>query len=83
MTRLRLLLLSTLIAAWPAHAQTFNGYECTEDCSGHEAGYEWAQDNDIDDESDCSTASNSFNEGCQSFVDEQDVEQSEDEAEEE
>lgn len=49
---------------------TFHGYECTDDCSGHEAGYEWAEDNDIADEADCDGNSNSFNEGCQAYVEE-------------
>lgn len=49
---------------------SFNGYDCTEDCSGHEAGYEWAEENDIDDEYDCDGNSNSFIEGCQSYVEE-------------
>lgn len=48
----------------------FNGYECTQDCSGHEAGYEWAEDNDIEDENDCGGNSNSFIEGCLSYVEE-------------
>ena len=47
---------------------TFHGYECTEDCSGHEAGYSWAEENDISDEYDCDGNSNSFNEGCQAYV---------------
>lgn len=47
---------------------SFNGYDCTEDCSGHEAGYNWAENNDIYDESDCSGNSNSFIEGCVSYV---------------
>lgn len=47
---------------------TFNGYDCTDDCSGHEAGYEWAEDKGIYDESDCGGNSNSFIEGCVSFV---------------
>lgn len=47
---------------------SFNGYECTEDCSGHEAGYSWAENNDIYDESDCGGNSNSFIEGCISYV---------------
>ena len=50
--------------------ETFNGYECTYDCSGHEAGYEWAEDNDISDEYDCDGNSDSFNEGCTSYVEE-------------
>jgi hypothetical protein len=60
---------------WPVYnnsgsSYTFNGYDCTEDCSGHEAGYEWATENDIDDVSDCDGNSNSFNEGCYSYVEE-------------
>jgi len=50
--------------------KTFNGYDCTDDCSGHEAGYNWAEENDIYDEYDCDGNSNSFNEGCISFVEE-------------
>ena len=54
-----------------SHAEDFKGYPCTEDCSGHEAGYEWAERNDIDDEFDCGGNSNSCIEGCQAFVEEQ------------
>lgn len=50
------------------NAATFDGYQCTDDCSGHQAGYDWAQEKDIDDISSCTTASQSFNEGCESFV---------------
>lgn len=49
---------------------TFHGYDCTEDCSGHEAGYEWAEENDIDDEYDCTGYSDSFIEGCEIYVEE-------------
>jgi hypothetical protein len=49
-------------------AQSFYGYTCTENCSGHEAGYEWAEENDIDDEDDCSGNSQSFIEGCYAYV---------------
>ena len=48
--------------------RTFKGYECTEDCSGHEAGYEWAENNDISDIDDCGGNSRSFIEGCQAYV---------------
>lgn len=50
----------------------FNGYECIDDCSGHEAGYEWAEENGItqDDVDNYSGNSNSFMEGMQSYVDE-------------
>jgi hypothetical protein len=55
-------------------ADTFLGYECTDDCSGHEAGYEWAGDNGIDDEYYCSGNSVSFEEGCTAYVQEQEEE---------
>jgi hypothetical protein len=67
-----------LTLAGPATAETYNGYECTDDCSGHEAGYEWAEQNDIDDDTDCSTASESFNEGCSSYVEENEEEDEDD-----
>ena len=57
-----------MLGSTTASADTFDGYECTDDCSGHQAGYEWAEENDIDDEDSCDTPSQSFNEGCQSFV---------------
>lgn len=53
-----------------ANAATFDGNTCLGDCSGHQAGYDWAEQNDVDDESSCSTPSTSFNEGCASFVEE-------------
>jgi hypothetical protein len=53
--------------------RTFAGDPCTSDCSGHEAGYNWADEKGIDDESDCDTAgdtsnSPSFAEGCRDYV---------------
>lgn len=50
------------------HADTFDGYDCQGDCSGHQAGYDWAEGKGLSDVSQCSTSSNSFNEGCQSFI---------------
>lgn len=50
---------------------TFHGYDCTQNCSGHEAGYEWAERKGIDDEDDCTGKSNSFIEGCIAYVKEQ------------
>jgi len=52
----------------------FDGYDCTADCSGHEAGYRWAEDNSISDGDDCDAAgehsnSPSFAEGCHAYVD--------------
>ncbi|WP_210337718.1 hypothetical protein [Mesorhizobium sp. INR15] len=43
-------------------------YDCTEDCSGHKAGYDWAQQNGVSDTSDCSGNSQSFIEGCEAYV---------------
>lgn len=43
-------------------------YGCTEDCSGHEAGVAWAQDNDIRDPLDCGGRSRSFIEGCETYA---------------
>ncbi|HEX7802307.1 MAG TPA: hypothetical protein VF471_06075 [Pseudoxanthomonas sp.] len=43
---------------------------CTQDCSGHEAGFEWARDNEVTDESDCGGNSQSFYDGCVQFADE-------------
>ena len=48
----------------------FMGKTCTVDCSGHEAGYAWAERNSIDDKDDCTGKSRSFIEGCESYVDE-------------
>jgi hypothetical protein len=47
---------------------TFGNYNCTIDCSGHAAGYQWAEDHMIDDEDDCSGNSLSFIEGCKQYV---------------
>jgi len=50
--------------------KAFYNYTCTENCEGHEAGYEWAEENDISDYDDCGGNSNSFIEGCYAYVDE-------------
>jgi hypothetical protein len=63
--------LAAVLCCSAARAQTFHGYFCTEDCSGHEAGYEWAEDNAIVDPSDCGGNSNSFIEGCEVWAEEQ------------
>lgn len=48
---------------------TFYGYECqTSDCEGHKAGYKWAKDKGITEYEDCGGKSNSFIEGCKSYV---------------
>ena len=58
-------------------AQSFNSYPCTVDCSGHEAGYEWAEENSITDPNDCDGKSNSFIEGCQAYAEEQESDEEE------
>ncbi|WP_141233570.1 hypothetical protein [Lysobacter antibioticus] len=45
-------------------------YTCTQDCSGHEAGFAWAQEHDFTDASDCGGNSQSFIEGCEAFANE-------------
>lgn len=50
--------------------EIFHGYECTEDCSGHEAGYQWAADNGVTDADSCGGNSQSFIEGCQAYAEE-------------
>lgn len=47
---------------------------CTQDCSGHEAGFEWARDKDISDPSGCGGNSQSFIEGCEAFAEERQAE---------
>ena len=46
----------------------FSEYKCEDDCSGHYAGYEWAEENNISGEDDCAGNSQSFMEGCKVFV---------------
>jgi hypothetical protein len=65
------LLLGTLVLSSGAMAQTFNGYPCTQDCSGHEAGYEWAQRKGITSSTNCGGNSQSFVEGCRAYAEEQ------------
>lgn len=50
---------------------TSDNWDCTYDCSGHEAGYEWAGDYGIDDPYDCDGNSDSFIEGCEAYANEQ------------
>jgi hypothetical protein len=52
-----------------AEDRTYGGFECTDDCSGHAAGYEWAKEHDIEDEANCPEGnSQSFHEGCIAFT---------------
>jgi threonine dehydrogenase-like Zn-dependent dehydrogenase len=61
----------TFISTEPAIAQrTYGGFDCTIDCSGHAAGYQWAERNGITDEADCPLPNNSpsFQEGCVAYT---------------
>ena len=51
-------------------AEEFHGYACTVDCSGHEAGYNWAEEHDITDPDQCGGNSQSFIEGCRAYAEE-------------
>ena len=47
----------------------FDGNPCkTADCAGHEAGSNWAKEEEITNPALCDTGSSSFNEGCASRV---------------
>lgn len=48
----------------------FGRYTCTQDCSGHRAGYEWAHRRGITHRSRCGGRSQSFIEGCWAYVEE-------------
>ena len=43
---------------------------CTDDCSGHQAGYDWAKTNELADPDECSGNSPSFVEGCRQAAEE-------------
>lgn len=56
-----------LFTAPRAEKRNYRGYRCTDDCSGHEAGYQWADNGNAESSDDCSGNSNSFIEGCISY----------------
>lgn len=47
---------------------SYEGYGCTQDCSGHEAGYAWAEEKGITDPNQCGGKSWSFIEGCRAYA---------------
>lgn len=49
-------------------AEYFYGYECEGDCEGHEAGFDWAKENNIQYSTDCTGNSDSFVEGCEAWI---------------
>jgi hypothetical protein len=53
-----------------ASARTFGGYDCTDDCVGHAAGYRWAEERGIEYIDECpENRSEAFYEGCLTYVD--------------
>ena len=58
------ILIAGLMVSPMAHAKTFRQANCTKDCSGHKAGYEWARKKGITLPEQCGGKSNSFTEGC-------------------
>lgn len=77
------ILLLSILGLTTADAATFDGNPCLGDCSGHQAGYDWAEQNDVDDESSCSTPSASFNQGCESYVEDKAASDSDEEEDDE
>src|SRR5262245_16753487 len=56
--------------AGQASARTFGGYDCTDDCVGHAAGYRWAEERGIENIDECpENRSEAFYEGCLAYVD--------------
>ena len=63
-----------------ANAQGPQGADCTVDtvdCAAHVAGYEWANLNNVDSVDDCTGNSDSFIQGCQAYVAENQSDQDE------
>jgi hypothetical protein len=52
------------------YQENFGSADCTSDCSGHNAGFEWAQNRGLSDRSECSGNNNSFIGGCEAYFDE-------------
>jgi hypothetical protein len=53
-----------------AEGATFHGYACTKDCSGHIAGYQWAEKHGITNAGNCGGKSLSFFQGCLIYANE-------------
>lgn len=50
------------------YEEVFGEADCTGDCSGHNAGFAWAQENNVEDPSGCEEADgDSFKEGCAAY----------------
>ena len=65
------IVICVLFLSTPALAAEFKGSPCTKDCSGHKAGYAWAEKKGITDPDDCRGRSASFVKGCRIYAEEQ------------
>ena len=66
---LAIILTVPLIHAAHSLNWTFGDFDCTDDCSGHSAGYKWAEKHGIEDEGNCPEGnSRSFHEGCLAYA---------------
>jgi len=53
-----------------ASTRTFDGYDCTDECVSHAAGYRRAEEREIQNINDCpKNRSEAFYEGCLTYVD--------------
>jgi hypothetical protein len=73
--RLGVLLVTALVGCLAARQtsaekSTFHGYACTKDCSGHIAGYQWAEKHGITNSGNCGGKSLSFIQGCLIYANE-------------
>ena len=72
------LIFLTAINSNSVAAREFGGYECTLDCSGHKAGYEWAEAEGVTRVSQCNSMlrrypnRRSFYEGCLVYLEDPD-----------
>jgi hypothetical protein len=77
-TTLVLCFAASAVRAVEAQTRTFGGYACTLDCSGHRAGYQWAESHHVADADECEKIlertpnRTSFYEGCMTYVDDPD-----------
>jgi hypothetical protein len=54
--------------SYESYSSVGEPYGCSDDCSGHNAGFEWAKNNEVTDGI-CGGNSQSFEEGCQAYGD--------------
>ncbi|MCL2591091.1 MAG: hypothetical protein FWD67_09530 [Betaproteobacteria bacterium] len=67
----RFYIFAAILCSATALSAEFGGYPCmTDDCSDHQAGYDWAEENNIDDPKDCNGNSQLFIDGCRSYAEE-------------